>query len=400
MLPASLLVAAAALLLFLASWILLPAWRAILLPLAVATPELSPWLALASAIVCAVSAWRSFMFVDRFSAPAKLTQLAFLIALSAAAIAVTPSIRAVSTIQRFDAEMIGAFGTGVSGAHHAPTHGDRPAAVVISELFRGVNFGEVRVTRGLTFATPDGHPLTITVYQPVQSGRFPCIVQIYGGSWQRGTPDDDPQFARYFASRGYVVFAIDYRHAPGWRWPAQRDDVQAAIEWIRLHAIEHDADASRMALMGRSAGAHLALLATYLPGNDGLIRSVISYYGPVDLTDGYRNPPRPNPLDVRSIEESLLAGTPDSEPERYRDASPVTYVTRPLPPTLLVYGTRDHIVEARFGRLLAERLRRSGTPAALLEIPWAEHAFDVLPSGLGAQIALYYTERFLAWTLR
>src|SRR5262245_1106359 len=239
MLLASLLLAAAAILLFLASWILLPAWQAFLLPLAVGAPELSPWLVLASAIVCAAAVWQSFTTVDRVSPPAKLTHLAFLVALSAAAVAATPAIRATTTIDRFDAEMIRAFGAGVMTVHHPLPKGERPAAVVIGELFRGVNFGEARITRGVRFATPDGRPLTITVYRPNESGRFPCIVQIYGGSWQRGNPDDDPEFARYFASRGYVVFAIDYRHAPTWRFPAQLDDVRTAIEWIRMHAGEH-----------------------------------------------------------------------------------------------------------------------------------------------------------------
>lgn len=74
-------------------------------------------------------------------------------------------------------------------------------------------------------------------------------------------------------------------------------------------------------------------------------------------------------------------------------------MNRQLPPTLLLYGSRDHVVEARFGRMLSERLRSAGTTCVLLEIPWAEHAFDVIPSGLSSQIALYYVERFLAWAL-
>ena len=89
--------------------------------------------------------------------------------------------------------------------------------------------------------------------------------------------------------------------------------------------------------------------------------------------------------------------TPDQVSDRYREASPISYVNRKLPPTLLVYGARDHVVEARFGEMLHERLQSTGTPSVLIEIPWAEHAFDAIPSGLSGQLALYYTERFLAW---
>jgi acetyl esterase/lipase len=87
-------------------------------------------------------------------------------------------------------------------------------------------------------------------------------------------------------------------------------------------------------------------------------------------------------------------------PAAYHDASPVTYALPRVPPTLLIYGARDHVVEARFGRELNDRLRENGATSVLLEIPWAEHAFDALPSGLSGQIALYYTERFFAWALR
>src|SRR3954471_25030886 len=112
----------------------------------------------------------------------------------------------------------------------------------------------------------------------------------------------------------------------------------------------------------------------------------------------YTGPPRQVP--IRCSCSCNLAGTPDSAPLQYRDASPVTYVTSRAPPTLLVYGARDHIVAPRFGRELDERLRQAGSVSVLLEVPWAEHAFDALPNGLSGQIALYYTGRFLAWALR
>ena len=79
------------------------------------------------------------------------------------------------------------------------------------------------------FGAPDGSPLRIDIYSPPRAGPHPAIVQVYGGAWQRGDPRDDASFAGYFAARGYVVFAIDYRHAPRWRWPAQIEDVRNAL---------------------------------------------------------------------------------------------------------------------------------------------------------------------------
>jgi acetyl esterase/lipase len=94
--------------------------------------------------------------------------------------------------------------------------------------------------------------------------------------------------------------------------------------------------------------------------------------------------------------ETYLGGTPDQSPERYRAASPITYVSAKVPPTLLLYGSRDHVVEAKFGRLLNDRLRAAGATSFLFELPWSEHAFDAVPSGLGGQVSLYYIERYLA----
>ena len=393
MLVASRLLFAAALVLaFLTSWIVLPAPNRALLTLGVGAPELSHWL-----IVCGL-----VVGVLTLGAAGRgpWGRAAFILAVAATLLASVPLAQVPFVVRRFDATMRSALGDdflrGVSAGRRA---GMRSAPLVLADLFRGIDAGDARVTRDVPFAAPHGVRLTLDIYQPPAVGPHPAVVQIYGGAWQRGAPGDDAMFATYLAAHGYVVFAIDYRHAPEWRWPAQIEDVRAALAWIRGHAGDYDADASRLALLGRSAGAHLAMMAAFESGALP-VRAVVSYYGPVDLTDGYRNPPHPDPLDVRAIEEALLGGTPDQMPDRYREASPISYVTRRLPPSLLIYGGRDHIVLPRFGARLDERLRAAGATSVFLEIPWAEHAFDLVPNGPSGQLSLYYTEQFLGWALR
>jgi len=254
--------------------------------------------------------------------------------------------------------------------------------------------------RGIPFASPEGVVLTLDVYKPSHADRpAPIVVQIYGGAWQRGSPSDNEWFSRYFASKGYVVVTVDYRHAPGWKWPAQADDIRSAMEWIHAHAPDLEGDSARIIVIGRSAGAQLAMTTAFRTPSKS-IRGIVSLYGPVDLTDGWRHPPDPDPIGVRSVLEAYLGGTPAQVGEKYRDASPISLTTRRLPPVLLIYGRRDHVVEARFGRQMEHALKAAGTPVALLEIPWSEHAFDALPNGLGGQIALFYMERFMAWAVR
>ena len=377
--------------LYLACWIFIAAPTRLLLPLGVGAPEVSAWLALGAIAAVAltipdVRARRSPRFV---LAGATLALI----------LALTPLARFPFTARRMDAAMRAGLGDDpLRSVPPAARAQMREHPLSAGDLFGGIALGNARVTRAITFGTVDGTQLRADVYRPLQSGSYPVVVQIYGGAWQRGNPDDNANFAHWLAARGYVVFALDYRHAPHAHWPAQLDDIRLGLAWIRDHAAQYDADTSRVALIGRSAGAQLALVAAYTSG-PMRVRAVVSYYGPVDLVDAYQHPPHPDPLKIREVEETFLGGPPDGMLDAYRAASPISYATRPQPPSLLVIGSRDHIVEARYGRRLRDRLVASGTTAVLLEIPWADHAFDEVFNGPSSQLALYHTERFLAWAM-
>jgi acetyl esterase/lipase len=195
--------------------------------------------------------------------------------------------------------------------------------------------------------------------------------------------------------------ALDYRHAPAHRFPAQLDDVRRGLALVRDSAAAWSVDTGRVVLWGRSSGGHLALLAALgaapVPGLR--IRGVVAFYGPTNLAEGYRRTPRPDPIGVRGVLTALLGGSPDAMPARYAAASPVRWARAGVPPTLHVYGGRDHIVKPRFGRELHARLRAAGATSAYLELPWSEHGFNALLSGVGGQLSLYYSERFIAWAL-
>ena len=376
---------------FVAAWSFLPPPSYFFLALAVAAPEIGAWLVLVAsvAVVLALPALRT-----RRSA-----RVAAVLALATIVAACLPLLRFEGASRAFEQTMRERLGADylavVPDELRSRMHS---ASLDAGELFSGLDTWEARIVRDVVYAAPEGHALTLDVYQPMIAGRQPTIVQIYGGAWQRGAPGDDERYARYLAARGYVVFAIDYRHAPQWQWPAQLDDTRAALGWIAAHADEYGADMARLALIGRSSGAQLALTAAYVPDSIP-VRAVVSLYGPTDLATGYREPPWPDPLHVRAVEEAYLGGTPDDQPERYANASPISYATRPLPPTLLIYAGRDHVVMPRFGAMRDERLQATGTVSVLLTIPWAEHAFDAVTGGPSAQLALAHTERFLAWAL-
>jgi acetyl esterase/lipase len=377
--------------LFLACWIFIAAPTRGLLRLSVGAPEVSVWLVAASLIAAglALAGLRA-----RVTARVGLT-----LALLTLGLALTPLLRLPATARRLAVAERAALGADpLDDVSDAARSRMRHGVLDLRELLGGVALGDARVTRGIIVSTVGGVRLTADVYRPAREGTFPIVVQVYGGAWQRGTPGDFSNFGRWLAARGYVVFSIDYRHAPQARWPAQLADVRTNLAWIRAHASEYGGDPTRVALLGRSAGAHLAMLGAYTDGPLP-IRAVISFYGPVDLVDAYEHPPHPDPLKIRDVEDTLFGRTLDEMREVYRLASPITYATRPLPATLLIYGGRDHIVEPRYGVRLRDRLAATGTTVLLLDIPWADHAFDEVFNGPSSQLALYHVERFLAWAM-
>jgi acetyl esterase/lipase len=360
-------VAASATVLFLSVWIVVPAPHFVFYPLAVGSPEVAPILLACGILLVMISA--------RHARSGRAARLALVFAAIASLLSLVPVVQLPIALARFNRSM-------------AQTTAEPHARVP----------GVIGVTRGVPFSNADGVPLSLDVYQPAQKGTFPIIMQIYGGSWQSGSPVSQEWFSRHFAERGYVVVAIDYRHAPEWKWPEQIVDVRTALYWITQEAQKFGGDSSRIVLVGRSSGAQLAMRLAYQEGPSS-IRGVVNYYGPVDLAEGWRHPPRPDPADVRGILEMFIGGTPEQKPEHYRHASPITWVSKASAPTLSIYGARDHIVEARFGRMLDVALKNAGATSVLLELPWSEHSFDAVPIGMGRQIALNHTERFIAWAV-
>jgi acetyl esterase/lipase len=377
--------------LLLALWIVLPAPTYFFLTYSVGAVEVSALLLVASIVALAL------LWPDAKTRGSRVVAVAFNCAVGAFVLAASPYARFPATAARFDREMDRALGGDpLRGLGDSARTILRARPLVVSELFSGIPLGEATVTRGLPVAAPSGVPLTVDVYRPATTGLHPIVVQIYGGAWQRGAPASNGDYAHWLSAHGYVVFAIDYRHAPAFHFPAQIDDVRADMAWIRDHAAEYGGDTARVAFLGRSAGGHLAMLAAYTEG-PLVPKAVVSLYGGIDLVGGYENPPRPDPMNIPDVTIKLIGGTPSQFPELYRQGTVLTYATHKQPATLLIYAGRDNCVEAKYGAELRDRLAANGTTVAYLEIPWANHAFDEVLNGPSDQLAMYHTERFLAW---
>lgn len=212
----------------------------------------------------------------------------------------------------------------------------------------------------------------------------PVVLAIYGGAWQRGSPQNDAQLNATIASWGYRVIALDYPHAPAKHWPAQRDAILRAID--ALHA-------TRVAVLGHSSGAQLAMIAGAMRPHR--LDAVVTYESPVDLQLGYEYPSQPDVINARRIISDLCGGTPAQKPACYRSASPRYAVRTGMPPVMMIAAGRDHVANVDFERLLRDELRGDGVKVTYIELPWADHAFETVAGGFHNRIALWHLHRFL-----
>ena len=241
------------------------------------------------------------------------------------------------------------------------------------------------------YSDANGSPLSLDVYARESSEIRPAVVVVHGGSWNGGERSDFPHWNNWLVKQGYVVFDIDYRLSPQPNWQTATRDVQDAVRWIKAHSHQFGIDANRLAILGRSAGAHLALQAAYT-GNgapDTHVQAVIAFYPPVDLKWGYENPAYVRVNDGSAQLRAFTGGTPQTVPEVYQKASPLSYVHNDTPPTLLIHGEKDQLVAPHHSILLHRALlnaNRGPGRHRVLFIPYGQHGFDFNFNGWGSQV--------------
>jgi len=231
------------------------------------------------------------------------------------------------------------------------------------------------VTRDIVY-TPENWPVPVLgdLYRPRAAQPAPAVLLVHGGGWtgKDGRWQMTP-IARKLAKRGYVVFNVTYRLAPRWIYPAPVEDLREAVKWLRAHAAENGIDPARIATFGYSAGGYLAALTGLTGGAESShIRVIVAGGAPSDLTF----------YPGGDLVPQFLGGTQQEIPQRFKDASPVNYVTRHSPPMFIYQGTNDHLVRPEHALAMIAALEKNHVFHETYWIEGRDHiAAFLLPAG-------------------
>jgi acetyl esterase len=256
-------------------------------------------------------------------------------------------------------------------------------------------FAKAKPTRTVVYKTTTNGAgekveLTLNIFEPTNhkaTDKTPAIALFFGGGWLNGSPNSLFPHCAYFASRGMVAFAPDYRVKSRHQTTPFESvaDGKSAIRYLRVHAAELGIDPNRIAAGGSSAGGHVAATAGIIPGldektEDAAISSVpnaLVLFNPVVDTSpaGYGN-------------ERLT--------ERWKEISPLQAVRAGLPPTIVVHGTADKIVPYANAAAFEKAMKEAGNRVELLTLEGEGHGLVPDIKKKTATVAMRAADVFLA----
>lgn len=231
----------------------------------------------------------------------------------------------------------------------------------------------------------------LDIYLPANAtGNVPLVIWVHGGGWLSNNKYADMGYMKATIAEilkgGYGLASIDYRFSTDAVFPAQIQDCNKAVAFLHENAGKYGLDKDRFALMGFSAGGHLASLMGLSKNNkvgDFFMsktsksfdfKAVVDFYGPAELVLF------PKANDPKSPEGILIGAAPLDRPDLAEIASPVTYVDKNDPPFLIIHGEKDDLVSPNQSRLLSGWLNSAGVQNELIIVKDAPHfgpQFDV-----------------------
>lgn len=257
----------------------------------------------------------------------------------------------------------------------AQAPGSKPAQTAAEAQVGSPEEPQISVQEDVPYGTVAGHPLLLDIYASGErgSGTSAAVVLLHGGGWTSFDKSTMRSMGRFLARSGFVAFAVDYRlmHGTENLWPAQLDDVQRAVRWIRANAAKYHVDPDHIGAFGHSAGAQLASLLGMEDTRDNSdpalakysskVQAVVDVSGPSDFTVHHD-------ADGDAFLSAFFGGDYTQHPKTWQDASPAFHVDKSVSPFLIVHGAQDDDVPIAQAQELADKLKQAGVPVKFVTV--------------------------------
>jgi acetyl esterase/lipase len=241
------------------------------------------------------------------------------------------------------------------------------------------------------YSHKSGMPLHLNIIEPRQNegenNTYPLVMFIQGSAWfPQNTGYELAQLAR-FAQRGFVIAVVEYRPSTVVPFPAQIKDTKTALRFMRKNAATYHADPQRVVIWGDSSGGHTAVMTGVTlndaslddesPVNDPLqVNVIVDYYGPTDISKMSEEPSTMEHISGETPEGMLIGGVNVLEnPEKVKSTVPMNYLSeeKPLPPFLIIHGSKDRLVPFGQSVMLFDALKKFNKAAEFYQLKGADH---------------------------
>jgi len=239
--------------------------------------------------------------------------------------------------------------------------------------------------KGIEYGKPGGHALLVDVHVPDGPGPFPAAILVHGGGFDAGSraTNMSPTF-QPLADAGFAWFSIDYRMAPEFRFPQAREDVDAAITWVKQNAKTYKLDTSKIVLSGESAGGFLVNYAATHETPATRVAAVVDFYGPTDYEKVARQrqayPARFNMASINGHQKTGggiwffgVDGYDEASFAKLGEISPIHAVHKGMAPFLEIHGTRDDQVPYEQSTIMCEAMRKVGAVCDIITVEAGGH---------------------------
>lgn len=239
----------------------------------------------------------------------------------------------------------------------------------------------------------EGHKMDIHVPDDGKESHK-VIVLIYGSAWfsNNAKASAFQSYGKQLLDGGFAVVSINHRASTEAKFPAQINDVKAAIRYVRGNAAKYGFDTSFVGITGFSSGGHLSSLAGTTNGvktkkfgkvkvdiegslgaytkESSRVDAVVDFFGPIDVSrmercETYK--------DDKSPEAVLLGCSPSQNPDLSKSLNPMSYIDKNDPKFLVIHGDADPVVPYCQSEFFAKALRDKGVLEDFITVPGGNH---------------------------